>query len=67
MYTPSSVLTLIFSPASTNGGTWTVIPVSSLAGLKDVVAVAFLMLGSVSTTVVIAAPPTRRWRRAATG
>jgi len=38
-----AVSTLIFSPVVTNGGTCTVIPVSSLAGLKDVVAVECLM------------------------
>src|SRR5438552_14896444 len=51
MYVPSLVSTLIFSPLLMNGGTWTVIPVSIFAGLKVLVAVAFLMPGSVSTTV----------------
>ena len=45
------VSTLIFSPLLMNGGTWTVIPVSIFAGLNVLVAVAFLMPGSVSTTV----------------
>src|SRR6266700_8088330 len=51
MYAPSLVLTLIFSPELTKGGTWTISPVSVLAGLNEVVTVAFLMLGSVSVTV----------------
>src|SRR5258708_7364632 len=51
MYAPSSVLTLIFSPELTKGGTWTIRPVSVFAGLNEVVTVAFLMLGSVSVTV----------------
>jgi hypothetical protein len=51
IYAPSSVLTLIFSPELTNGGTWTMRPVSVFAGLKDVVTVAFLIYGSVSVTV----------------
>src|SRR5258708_2981251 len=51
IYAPSLVLTLIFSPELTNGGTWKIRPVSVFAGLNEVVTVAFLMLGSVSVTV----------------
>ena len=51
MYSPVSVLTLIFSPSPTNWGTITVSPVSVLAGLNEPVAVAPFRLGSVSTMV----------------
>ena len=51
MYLPSLVSTLIFSPLLMKGGTCTVMPVSIFAGLKLLVAVEFLMPGSVSMTV----------------
>src|SRR5262249_42351718 len=51
MYAPSSVLTLIFSPVPMKGGTCTTRPVSVVAGLNEVVTVAFLISGSVSVTV----------------
>src|SRR6185503_6692296 len=53
MYVPSAVSTLMRSPLLMNGGTCTVMPVSIFAGLNVLVAVAFLMPGSVSTTVRI--------------
>ena len=49
MYLPSAVSTLIFSPLLMKGGTCTVMPVSIFAGLKLLVAVEFLMPGSVSS------------------
>ena len=51
MYSPVSVLTLIFVPSTTNWGTITVSPVSVFAGLNEPVAVALFRLGSVSVTV----------------
>jgi hypothetical protein len=51
MYLPSAVSILIFSPMLMKGGTCTVMPVSIFAGLKLLVAVEFLMPGSVSSTV----------------
>src|SRR5205814_7294072 len=51
MYLPSAVSILIFSPLLMKGGTCTVMPVSILAGLKELVAVEFLIPGSVSSTV----------------
>jgi len=45
------VLILIFSPCVTKDGTITTSPVSTVAGLKELVAVAPFRLGSVSVTV----------------
>ena len=51
MYEPSSVLTLIFSPISMNGGTRVLRPVSHVASLSWLVAVAPLIPGGVSSIV----------------
>ena len=50
-YAPSEVSTLIFSPSLMNGGTWTIKPVSVLAGFVTLEAVALFRPGSVSITV----------------
>src|SRR3954462_7123190 len=50
-YAPSAVSTRILSPSLMNGGTCTTRPVSVLAGLVTLDAVALLMPGSVSSTV----------------
>ena len=50
-YAPSAVSTRIFSPSLMNGGTCTTSPVSVLAGLVTLEAVALFNPGSVSTTV----------------
>src|SRR5215472_11528056 len=52
-YVPSAVSTLIFSPSLMKGGTCTTNPVSVLAGLVTLEAVALFRPGSVSTTVRI--------------
>src|SRR5580658_3548410 len=52
IYVPSAVSMRIFSPSLMNGGTCTTRPVSILAGLVTELAVADLMPGSVSTTVI---------------
>src|ERR1700684_510972 len=52
-YAPSDVSTLIFSPSLINGGTCTTSPVSVLAGLVTLEAVALFRPGSVSMTVRI--------------
>src|SRR5574341_879560 len=49
-YEPSVGSTLTLSPICTNGGTCTVTPVSSFAGLYEALAVAPFIDGSVSTT-----------------
>src|SRR5262245_52688804 len=51
-YAPSAVSTRIFSPSFTKGGTCTTSPVSSLAGLVTLEAVALFKPGSVSITVI---------------
>src|SRR5207248_815245 len=56
IYAPSAVSTRIFSPSLMNGGTWTTSPVSSFAGLVTEDAVADLIPGSVSTTVISTTP-----------
>ena len=50
-YAPSAVSTRIFSPSLMKGGTCTTNPVSVLAGLVTLEAVALFNPGSVSTTV----------------
>src|SRR5689334_17202401 len=50
-YAPSAVSTRIFSPSLMKGGTCTTSPVSVLAGLVTLEAVADFNPGSVSTTV----------------
>src|SRR5437870_7141306 len=50
-YAPSDVSTRIFSPSLMKGGTCTTNPVSVLAGLVTLEAVALFNPGSVSTTV----------------
>src|SRR5271165_2147135 len=50
-YAPSDVSTRIFSPSLMKGGTYTTSPVSVLAGLVTLLAVADFNPGSVSTTV----------------
>ena len=52
MYAPSAVSTRIFSPSLMNGGTCTTSPVSTVAGLVTLLAVADLMPGSVFITVI---------------
>src|SRR5205807_6905338 len=49
-YTPSAVSTLIFSPSLMKGGTCTTSPVSVLAALVTLEAVALFIPGSVSIT-----------------
>src|SRR4030095_7164824 len=51
MYRPSVVSTRMRSPCLMKGGTWIVIPVSSLAGLLTLLTVAPLSSGSVSITL----------------
>ena len=51
-YSPVRVSTLIFSPGSMKGGTWTRRPVSSVASLYWLVAVAPFRAGGVSVTVI---------------
>jgi hypothetical protein len=50
-YFPSAVETMIFSPISINIGTFTVAPLSNLAGFSAAEAVLPLKFGGVSTTV----------------
>ena len=49
-YSASSVLITSESPTFTKNGTWTVNPVSTVAGFDPPLAVSPLMPGSVSTT-----------------
>src|SRR5262245_20347202 len=51
MYSPVRVSIRIFSPGPMNGGTWTFRPVSRVASLYWLVAVAPLIEGGVSVTV----------------
>src|SRR4051794_11145980 len=50
-YSPVSVLTRTLSPSLTNGGTWMTRPVSSVAGLIWLLAVAPLIPGAVVLTI----------------